>query len=394
MPNTWIKRTFEELLALPAPRLKPFPVWLLLGPRQAGKSSLLKKIGGTERQYVNLDDLNVRARAIKDPEFFFRDLKLPVLIDEIQYAPELLSPIKRAADEGASTGSVWLTGSQNFQVMKGARESLAGRVAVLNLLGLSDEEKQMKEWRASSYFENILVSSFPKLHGNQDQPTRELYLSSYVQTYVERDVMELLGVQKRREFEVFIRMCALRTAQIVNYDEIAKDVGVSAVTIKEWLHVLESSFVVKLVHPYFSNKTKRLIKSPKLYFLDMGLAAYLSGWQTAEQLRFSPMAGAAFETQVFGNIWRHFKHRARDVEIDFWRTKDGEEIDFLVRANGKIYPVEIKLGTPQVRDLVGIKKIADDNWERGSVVSLGVDASINLNSEWQAMPFADLPFLK
>jgi uncharacterized protein len=374
MPNTWIKRDIQDFLDPLTPQLQSFPIWLILGPRQVGKSSVLKQCG-PERQYINLDDLQTRERATRDPVLFLKDLNPPLIIDEIQYAPKLLSGLKILADSGLSAGSIWLTGSQNFEVMAGVQETLAGRVAILPLLGLSDFEKNEFEKNKiaqspQKYFEQIVESSFPKLFQTKNSETLSLYFSSYVQTYIERDVRELLGIQKRREFEVFLKIAALRTGQIVNYDDFSRDVGVSAKTIKEWLSLLQDSFVIKLVHPYFSNRTKRLIKSPKLYFLDMGLAAYLAGWRDPEMLRLGPMSGAAFETHIFGQLLRHFGNQIREVQIHFWRTRDDDEIDFLIETQGKIYPLEAKLGNPKVSELLDLGKIRDPNWQHGMVVSL------------------------
>jgi uncharacterized protein len=383
MPSTWIKRDIEAIFAPVAPQLQLFPVWLLLGPRQVGKSSLLKRCASSNRQYINLDDLQVRERATRDPVLFLKELKVPFIIDEIQYAPQLLSGIKMLADSGVSPGSIWLTGSQSFEVMSGVQESLAGRVGILNLLGLSDHEKSVSIGPPEEYFRSLIETTFPKLAGVTDPASRALYLNSYVQTYIERDVVELLGIEKRRQFEIFVKMVALRTGQIVNYDDLARDVGVSAVTIKEWLGVLESSFIVRLVHPYHSNKTKRLIKSPKVYFLDMGLAAHLSGWRDAEMLRLGPMGGAAFETHIFGQILRRFQNLAHEVQVHFWRTRDGEEIDFLVETKGQIFPIEVKLGNPDVRSLPHLEKISETNWKAGSVISLSAgDSPIALNAHW------------
>jgi len=195
----------------------------------------------------------------------------------------------------------------------------------------------------------VWSTSFPKLQGVSGTDAVDLYLSSYLQTYIERDVRELLGIQKRREFEIFVRMCALRTGQVLNTVEIARDSGISPNTAKEWISLLEDSFLIRLVHPHHSNRTLRMIKSPKLYFLDAGLAAWLAGWRDPETLRLSPMAGAIYETQVFGELLRHDRHRAREVDITYWRTRDGEEIDFLVESAGRICPIDLKMGTPDAR---------------------------------------------
>ena len=377
MPSNWIIRTLQQSFSTGSP-LGLFPVWLVLGPRQVGKTSLLKRCSAPDRQYISLDDLPTRRRATESPELFTQSIKLPVLIDEIQYAPQILSHIKLLVDQQQEPGSVWLTGSQNFEVMRGVRESLAGRVGIVNLLGLSDEEKQLDANNAPALFESILETSFPRLSNVRNLEQRALFLNSYLQTYVERDIQALLGVQKRREFEVFLKMCALRTAQIVNYDDLARDVGVSSSTIKDWLSVLEDSFIIKLVHPLHSNRTKRLIKSPKLYFLDMGLAAYLGGWFSVENLLHGPLAGAAFETHVFGNLLRHCLHRTRPVEIHFWRTRDGEEVDFIVSTSRGVTPVEVKLGMPNPRELLTRDRFAESNWRTGVVISAAMLSSPNL----------------
>lgn len=390
MPKPWTRRTLEDLLLAPAPALRLFPVWLVLGPRQVGKSSLLKRCAAT-RRFVDLDNLDTRARANQDPELFMRGLKPPLLIDEIQYAPRLLSPIKRLADRDPGPGAIWLTGSQNFSVMEGVKETLAGRVALINLFGLSDEEKRNSPDSPPAYFEDILQTTFPRLFGEASSDARELYLSSYVQTYIERDVRELLRIEKRREFEIFLKMCALRSATVVNYDDLAREAGISSVTAKNWLSLLEDSFIIKLVPPYHTNRTKRLIKSPKLYFLDMGLCAHLAGWRDPEALRLGPMGGAAFETHVFGQILRSLRHRLQDANIHFWRTRDGQEIDFLVEAAGRGFPIEIKMGRPKPKDLVALAPIADPNWEQGQVVSLtGETVPESLTQDWRIVSPAGL----
>ena len=398
LPNMWFRRTYEQILRRPTEALRLFPVWLFLGPRQVGKSSLLRRCAEPDRQIVNLDDLATRGRAHRDPALFAADLRLPLLIDEIQYAPALLSAIKQLADRPtAPPGAIWLTGSQSFEVMQGVRESLAGRVAVLNLFGLSDEEKGTAPTTPKEAFERICSTSFPKLQRVSGTDAVDLYLSSYLQTYIERDVRELLGIQKRREFEIFVRMCALRTGQVLNTVEIARDAGISPNTAKEWISLLEDSFLIRLVHPHHTNRTLRMIKSPKLYFLDAGLAAWLAGWRDPETLRLSPMAGAIYETQVFGELLRHYRHRAREVDITYWRTRDGEEIDFLIEAAGRICPIEVKMGTPDARGLPRLERMSDSRWDVGRVVSLLHLAPDSLPATiaagWQGASASDLSFL-
>ena len=197
------------------------------------------------------------------------------------------------------------------------------------------------------------------------------------------DVRELLRIGKRREFEVFVRLSALRTGQIVNYHDLARDTGVSPATVRDWLSLLEDSFLIRLVAPYFTNRTRRMTKSPKLYFLDAGLAAWLGGWRSVEQTRLGPMAGALFETHVFSEVLRQFGHRAHEVVIHFWRTRDGQEIDLLIEHGGRIWPVEAKLGSPQHDRLAPLDRIAEPNWQPGQVVSLAApEEPVRIGERW------------
>jgi uncharacterized protein len=383
----WIPRTLEQTLDAATNGLDLFAVWLLLGSRQVGKSSLLARLADGQRHIVNLDDLSVRARALSDPARFVAELKLPLLVDEIQYAPALLSEFKRLADGGAASGSIWLTGSQSFAVMRGVQESLAGRVAILNLFGLSEEEWPGEIGETNrAFFSRLLRSSFPKLAQVTNPAARDLYLASYEQTYIERDVRELIGVQKRREFELFVRLAALRTGQIINFSDLGKDAGISSVTAKQWLGILQDSFLIKLVQPYFSNRSKRLVKAPKLYFLDAGLAAHLAGWRDVDALLASSYSGNLFETFVFGQILRSFRHRAREVDIHYYRTRDGVEVDFLLDDGQRIIPIECKTGLPDARKLAKLAPLREARWaDQGLVLSLAHTSEhrIDLNVDWQ-----------
>ena len=394
MSDPWIDRTFQSVLTAPAPQLRLFPVWLLLGPRQVGKSSLLDRCADGHA-WVTLDDLDTRERANRDPVLFVRELTPPFVIDEIQYAPRLLSPIKRMVDTGGlEPGAIRLTGSQSYHVMEGVTETLAGRVAILNLLGLSDEEKALPPTPPpDEYFRRILQTGFPRLCGVEDRAARDLYLSSYVQTYIERDIRELLRIEKRREFETFVKLCALRTGQVVNYDDLARDTGVSTGTAKSWLSLLEDGFLIRLLPPYFTNRTRRMVKSPKLYFLDAGLAAWLGGWRTPQEARLGPMGGALFETHVLAELIKCFRHRAREVDVHFWRTRDGQEIDFLVENDGRTWPVEVKTGSPRYDRLPSLQRIAEPGWQPGQVVSLAAPAHpVRIMDDWTlcAPPSLDL----
>jgi predicted AAA+ superfamily ATPase len=389
-PNTWIYRVFQGLFDAPD-RIGPFSAILLLGPRQVGKSSLLLRCCSSDTKFINLDDIETRTRANSDPVLFSRELKIPLLIDEIQYAPKLLSTVKILADKSRPPPKIWITGSQSFEVMKGVKESLAGRIAIFNLFGLSLAEKSIDlNSVPEDLFEEFFIGTFPALR-QSDTEIWSRFMSSYVQTYIQRDIAELLGIQKRREFEIFLKICALRTGQLVNYNEIAKDAGVSPSTAKEWISILEDSYLIRLVHPYYTNRTKRLVKTPKLYFVDSGLCAYLAGWKNSEQIRLGPWAGAFFETVIFGELLRWFSHRGKDFNIYFWRTRDGEEVDFILETAKGIVPIEVKLGSPVQKEILPHHKLCIDNIQEGAIISIAMSQSIGelLAENWRCQ---DLSF--
>lgn len=389
----WYKREIEALFDEERGPLRLHPVWMVLGPRQVGKSSLFNHMAKAGRTVVDLDDLTTRETANRDPALFSQDLRLPLTIDEIQYAPALLSQVKILADGERIPGSIWITGSQNFEIMKGVRESLAGRVAILNLFGLSIAEKDTPIETPLNFFSCITETSFPALRGVNDARVRDVYLNGYIKTYIERDVQELLGISKRREFETFVKLCALRTGQLINYESLASDAGVSPGTAKQWLSILEDSFLIKIVHPYASNRNKRLVKTPKLYFIDSGLAAYIAGWRDAGVLASSPMSGAFFENAIFGELTRFFSNRAMSVEISFWRSRDGDEIDFIVETGQKRFAIECKVGTPSTSALVKRRHLEELNLSAAYVVTLTAlrREPWKVTEDWTAVSPLDLP---
>jgi uncharacterized protein len=357
-----------------------FPVVMVTGPRQSGKTTLLRHLSGPERRFVSLDDLQLRALAQDDPQLFIRQFGAPLLIDEFQYAPNLLSYIKIKVDElrtrgrsGEAAGMYWLTGSQNFSLMRHVQESLAGRVAILDLLGFSPYELgQPATWiekpffaqdfdalaqielagaglsqsDPQSVFGRIITGSMPEVALGSfaaDDLTR--YYSSYVQTYLERDVAALDGVRNLRQFELFYRLLAGRVGQILNYANIASDVGVSPNTVKEWTYILRKGFQVYLLSPYYRSYSKRLVKAPKVYFLDSGLQAYLSGWTNPDTTLRGPMAGHIFENWVVGNVIRSYRHRGLREPLYYWRTASGGEIDLWASEGSVIQTAEIKLAS-------------------------------------------------
>jgi predicted AAA+ superfamily ATPase len=355
-----------------------FPALLVTGPRQSGKTTLLRRVSDRGRRYVTLDDPALRDLARQDPRLFLQRFPPPVLIDEIQYGPELLPHIKMAIDARRAPGQFWLTGSQQFQMMKGITETLAGRIAILNLLGFSRRER--RRWRQDTppflplaervdergsirpaldlhdVFHEIWLGSFPAL---AEDAHREVFMSSYLQTYLERDVRSLTNVGDLAAFQRFIRACAARTGQLLNLSELARDVDVSVPTAKRWLSVLEASFQVLLLRPFHSNVTKRLIKTPKLYFLDTGLCSYLTGWTTARTLADGAMSGAIFESHVVGEILRSWWHDARMPAVHFYRDRDGKEIDLLFEVDGSLHAVEIKRAATVRREWRSTFRILD-----------------------------------
>jgi predicted AAA+ superfamily ATPase len=361
--NKWIfivylARTIEKTLVGAAGQ---FPVLLVTGARQVGKTTLLRHLCGPEHGYVNLDDPLVLKLARQDPALFMQRFPAPVLIDEIQYAPELLPYIKMSVDNNRRPGRFWLTGSQQFQLMKNVSESLAGRVGILQLLGLSHREtigmgaEQTPFLPDSSFFQKsgreplalqelyttIWRGSFPELVLNSSM-NRDIFLNSYVQTYLQRDVRDLAKVGDEMAFLRFLRSAAARTGQLLNLAEMARDADVAPNTAKKWLSILQVSGLIYLLEPYFNNVIKRMVKRPKLYFLDTGLAAYLTEWSSPETLEAGAMSGAILETWILAELLKSWWHNGLRAPFYYYRDTDQKEIDLLIVQDGTVYPLEFK----------------------------------------------------
>ena len=381
---------------------KTFPVLLLTGPRQVGKTTLLQYLiaqEGKKRGYVSLDDFKTRTLANEDPALFLQQNPPPLLIDEVQYAPKLFTYIKIAVDRDRDNGMYWLTGSQQLHMMKGVSESLAGRVGILSLLGLSQAEidgmpQKEEPWMpgaaakaegtsTTAIFSKIIKGSFPALF--QDQaPKLDEYYGAYLRTYVDRDVRDIIKVTSLASFEKFVSVCAARTASLLNYSDLARDADISVPTAKEWMSILEAGHHVFLLRPYYRNLTKRLIKAPKLYFLDTGLAAYLTGWRDPGTALRGAYAGQLFETLIISEIIKSYVHRGKDPRFfSYFRTKEQEEVDFLIDQNGILTPVEVKLGMQVNKaDLRGIEALKATKTKVGlGAIIAPVEAPYHLNQD-------------
>lgn len=357
----YIKRNIEKSILEAS---KEYPVIMVCGQRQVGKSTMLNHIKEANRRYVSLDDRNAKRLAETDPTLFFETYGYPILIDEFQKVPSILETIKDIVDkldyEGKdNSGLFWLTGSQKIKMMKGVSESLAGRVAIFEMSSLSQREIDNKEAKffnpdledikkqsfvykdIKEVYQIIFNGGMPKVIASK--VNREKYYSDYVNTYLERDIKDLSGVGKLNEFYDFLVFMAARTAQELKYDEISKQVGVSSPTIKSWVSILERSGIIFILHPYYLKVTDRLIKTPKVYFMDTGLAAYLCRWPNAATLQNGNMDGAFFETFVISEIVKSYYNSGKSINnLYYYRDIDKKEIDLLVVEANCIYPIEIK----------------------------------------------------
>jgi len=360
----WIKREITaQLRQIAAQR----PALVLTGCRQSGKTSLLTR-AFEEHRYVSLDVPAIAEEAELSGGEFLKRNPAPLILDEVQHAPALLRHIKPDIDaHREESGRYLITGSQKFPLMEGVTESLAGRAAVVTLHTLSARElaahldttverRTLLQW--------MLLGGYPEVHARGLDPQR--FYADYLATYLERDVRSVLQVRSLRDFDRFMRLCATRTGQLLSMNSLASDLGVSPNTVKSWLSVLVASNVVYLLEPYFENLGKRIVKTPKLYFLDTGLCSYLLGARDPDDLLRSPMLGPLFETHVLGQIVRHFDNQGQRPEIYFYRDHHGREVDFLLPRAGRFALVECKWaespspahrGFDELRALVGPERI-------------------------------------
>lgn len=351
---------------------KSYSAILLTGPRQAGKTTMLRSLAEKEnvgREYVTLDDLNARDMAKNEPALFLQLHKPPVLIDEVQYAPELFTYIKIHIDKHQNPGDFWMTGSQIFRLMQGVQESLAGRVALLHMSPMSqreiigakckpfttdfdallDESKKITPVTTPEMFERIWKGSMPGLV-SEKYTDRNIYYSSYLSTYVERDVRDISGDIDALKFNRFVTAVAARTSQLLNYKAIADDADIDMPTAKAWVNILETLGIIFLLHPYSNNVLKRTIKTPKVYFYDTGLVCYLTKWSSPEVAESGAMNGALLENFAVSEIMKSYQNAGLEPYLYFYRDRDSKEIDVIIEGDGKLCPLEIKkTATPDKR---------------------------------------------
>lgn len=378
MSHVYIPRSLEPIIQKAA---REFTAVVLVGPRQSGKTTLLKHLYSEQYRIISLESPDVRLAASIDPRGFLNLYPPPVIFDEIQYAPVLLPYIKEQIDsDRGQPGQYILTGSQNLFLMQQVTESLAGRAAILKLLPLSrweidgvPERKLPWEQTSGEYvselrlptqypidlWAQVLRGFYPEIALSPERDTR-LWQASYVQTYLERDIRNLRNIGDLTLFQVFLRALAARSAQILNLSELARDVGVAVNTAKAWISILEASFQIFILRPYYANIGKRLIKSPKIYFVDTGLLCYLVGLRDIDHTASGPMAGAIFENMIVAELFKIYMHRGEEPSLYFWRTVGGAEVDLIIETQNALVPLEIKLSeTPRpemARELIRFQR--------------------------------------
>ena len=391
----YIKRSLEKVVLEVS---KEYPVVLISGSKQVGKTTMLKKLmEGTNRNYVSLDDLQERALAKNDPEMFLQLHKPPILIDEVQYAPELFSMIKLIVDKEHRKGDFWLTGSQIFDLMKGVQESLAGRVAVLSLSSLSQTEiygeedrpfqieiehlMKRKEGRTSAdlqeIFRRIFQGSMPAIVSNEVS-NNSIFYGSYLSTYIERDVRNLSDSIDSLKFLRFLTAVAARCSQMLNVNEIARDADINLKQAKDWMGILETLGIIFYLHPFSNNMLKRLVKTPKYYFYDTGLVAYLTKWSSPETLENGAMNGAILENYVVSEIRKSYLNSGKAPFMYYYRDKDAREIDIILEQNGELNPIEIKKSAnpaPEILRSFSVLEKTGLNRGKGAVICMKMELS-------------------
>ena len=350
-----------------------FKVVMLTGARQVGKSTMLKHLAkDSGRVYISMDDLNLRELAQRDPKLFFQIYQPPILIDEVQKAPALFEEIKLLCDESDERGRFWLTGSQSRRLMRQAGDSLAGRICILKMFSLSAKELAGKAddipdnytfssflQRSKNYPENNILQVYDRIWKggmpdmlSMDTELRLAYWNSYIDTYLIRDAVDDNGIQDTEGFRKFLRACAAFSAELLNYNDLGNAAGVSAVTAKEWIKVLQSMGIIFLLEPFYNNELKRMIKTPKLYFCDTGLCSFLSSWTSRDTLMNGAASGHYLENYVVSEILKNTSYGEKTVSLNFYRDTNQKEIDLVLEIEGGLYTFEIKRTASPERKLI------------------------------------------
>lgn len=387
--------------------LKQFKILLLTGPRQVGKSTMLKEKFLPAYDYAVLDDYSELDIAKKDPGLFLKNHKLPLIIDEVQRAGELFLQLKYLADQTSEKGKIILTGSQSYRLLKQAADSLAGRICIIDMSSLSmrekfkidfnlpflpqaayieDRSKYIKQYE--DLWKHIQRGSMPEMYDEEIE--WEAYYRSFIRTYLERDVAELINVKNLLKFNSFMKCLASRCGELVNSDAIARDVGVTVKTIQEWTSILESSGIIRLLHPYENNITNRTIKTPKVYFMDTGLVSYLVGWTSPQVAMNGAMSGALFENFVISEVIKSYYNSGHDIQnLYFYRDKDQREIDLIIEKDDILYPIEIKKssrpGSEMAKHFSVLSKLSGKKMGTGCIICQ-CDKKLLLKEDLIALP--------
>lgn len=333
-----IQRKLSQQIIAAAEKM---PIIAVTGPRQSGKSTLIQQCFPAHK-YFNLEDLEMRDFALSDPKGFLKNIDSKAIIDEVQYAPDLLSYLQVITDREKIPGQFIISGSQNLLLMDEISQSLAGRVAIFNLLPFSLEEIQNTQYALSDYEDYLFKGFYPRIYDLDLNPTQ--WLLDYIKTYVERDLRQILNVGDLGAFHQFLEICAGRIGQLVNFSEIGNSIGISYQTVNKWLSVLQTSFIIYTLRPYHQNFNKRIVKSPKLYFYDTGLACALLNLRNTEDLNRHFAKGALFENFVINEITKNYLNRNLTPRCYFWNVAGSNEIDLLLDQGGRLLPIEIKSG--------------------------------------------------
>jgi uncharacterized protein len=377
---------------------RQYPVVTITGPRQSGKTTLVKNLF-PRKPYVTLEDPDVRRFATEDPRGFLDNYAQGAILDEIQRVPELPSYLQGMVDANAEPGRFILTGSQQFELMTQVTQSLAGRTGVLRLLPFTLAEVQrlrdggkVKDNKPPDLAQYLLTGFYPRIHDKNLNPSQAL--ADYFATYVERDLRQLTAVHDLRRFERFVRLCAGRTGQLLNLDSLGNDAGVTHATARAWIDLLQTSYIVHLLPPWFTNSGKRLVKSPKLYFYDVGLACWLLGLRTADQVARDPLWGGLFENFIIMEAMKDRLNAGESAEMYFYRDSEGNEVDLLLPAGGRLHAIEIKAGATVNSDYFrGLKTFAAHHPQAisgGGVVYGGVQSQSR--SDWPVHSWLDLRY--